>query len=1138
MDIFVQLLGFAVAGLVAALVLVYFSGRHKAVAIAKEFIDDRATKPAPPTPAPPAEPEPEPEPFAGAPEVSSLTVKLHALAADFEAFGDNSAHPRDLAQHGQFKEAVDLLADANVAIETVQQYATGANWGLSCAALVALARRDDSGEIANEIAGEFGRMRPWAMYFALDYLATADPRPPAGAPAVAAKEWWTNNVIVPAAFRDYFTRRQKLGDTAVFGHALNTHGASTPAEIEAFLKRLNHPFATALIDDLMSFQHRNIDREFLKSFGRFWNPREESELLIEAEPWRSGAASAESALLQVPARSLLISGERGVGKSSFLRLLSAKLARKGWGVFEAGGVDLQAGQVYIGQLEERIRRATEELAAGKKLIWYIPDMLQVATSGTHRGQSASILDQILPAISAGRLVVWTEATPAETTRLMQARPGLRGLLEIVRLEPLTEHEATALAATFCERLGRERRLTIDPEAASVALHLARQYLSDEKLPGNMLDLIKRTANRCITDRKKTLGAEDVTATLSQVTGLPVSILDNKERLDLASIKQFFSSRVIGQDEAVGAVVDRIAMLKAGLVDSGKPIGVFLFAGPTGTGKTELAKTLAEYLFGSADRLIRLDMSEFQTPESTVKILGDSSDRPDTDSLINRVRKQPFSVVLLDEFEKAHARIWDMFLQVFDDARLSDASGRVADFRHCIIILTSNLGATSHRGSGLGFAPVQDEFSSEQVTLAIAQTFRPEFQNRLDKVIVFRPLTRELMRGILKKELKQVLERRGLKDRDWAVEWEASAQDFLLEKGFSPEMGARPLKRAIDQFVLAPLAATIVERRFPEGDQFVFVRSDGHAIQAEFVDPNADLRPKAVQLDGSSDGARPNLGIMILDPIGSTAERDVLEAAAAEIEGTIASDEWDKVKLELVGEMTKADFWTRPERYQTLARLALMDRVQAAASTSVSLRARLAKGNGRAGGYSRELVARLALQLHLVKLGVQDAFEGSPIEVALMIEPALDGTGDTQATRKWCSRLGAMYRAWAGHRHMQLSEISNAADKALPILVVSGFGAHRLLAREVGLHVLEQTDEAGRATARVRMIVAPLGDMPPAKFESALRDGLARAAPSNSVIRRYRGEPSPLVRDGAGAWRTGKFDAVMSGDFDLIGATQT
>jgi ATP-dependent Clp protease ATP-binding subunit ClpC len=331
----------------------------------------------------------------------------------------------------------------------------------------------------------------------------------------------------------------------------------------------------------------------------------------------------------------------------------------------------------------------------------------------------------------------------------------------------------------------------------------------------------------------------VLETLSQLSGLPVSILDTKGQLDLKSVRDFFAARVIGQDEAVEAMVDRIAMLKAGLNDPDKPIAVFLFAGPTGTGKTELAKAVSEFLFGTAERMIRLDMSEFQMFESVSKILGQSSAAADTDSLISRVRKQPFSVILLDEFEKSHPNIWDLFLQAFDEGRLTDAMGQVADLRHCIIILTSNLGATAHQSLGLGFAPRADAFSKEQVLRAISQTYRPEFQNRLDKVIVFQPLTRDLMRSILKKELAALLDRRGLKDRTWAIEWESSALEFLLAKGFSQEMGARPLKRAIDQYLIAPLAGMIVEKRFPEGEQFLFVRSDGKGIQVEFVDPDAE-----------------------------------------------------------------------------------------------------------------------------------------------------------------------------------------------------------------------------------------------------------------------------------------------------------
>jgi ATP-dependent Clp protease ATP-binding subunit ClpC len=292
-----------------------------------------------------------------------------------------------------------------------------------------------------------------------------------------------------------------------------------------------------------------------------------------------------------------------------------------------------------------------------------------------------------------------------------------------------------------------------------------------------------------------VSAHQVLETLSQFSGLPVSILDTKGQLDLKSIRDFFTARVIGQDEAVEAMIARIAMLKAGLNDPNKPIGVFLFAGPTGTGKTELAKAVSEFLFGSVERMIRLDMSEFQTHEAISKILGQSSASAiEADSLISRVRKQPFSVVLLDEFEKSHSNIWDLFLQAFDEGRLTDAMGQVADLRHCLIILTSNLGATAHRSIGLGFAPQADEFSNDQVLRAISLTYRPEFRNRLDKIIVFQPLTRDLMRGILKKELAALLERRGLKDRAWAIEWESSALEFSGNGCAAVEARHRPICR--------------------------------------------------------------------------------------------------------------------------------------------------------------------------------------------------------------------------------------------------------------------------------------------------------------------------------------------------------
>jgi ATP-dependent Clp protease ATP-binding subunit ClpC len=1070
---------------------------------------------------------------------ASLSAHLHELEGVFSPLASNYAHPRELESQPQFAEAVKLLADAAVPLDTVMQYALGANWPLACAGLAALTQRADRHERVDDVVAQFEKLYPWPIYFALKCLVAVEPRPPVGAPVVGAKDWWGDNLIVPGLFRDYFAERERLGDEPLFGPELNAGYASPPAGIRTFLQRVTHPHATALIRQLDSFQRASVDRAFLATFGRFWADRKDSELLIEPDIWREGLAEAKAAALQTPTRSLLVSGEHRVGKTTFLRLLARALEAEGWTVFEAGAADLMAGQQWFGQLEGRIQQAVEQLAAAKKLIWYIPDILQMARSGTHQGQAASVLDQILPAVVAGRLIVWTEATPTSTARLLQLRPTLRGLFEAVRLEPQTPEETTALAEAWIERLQSETALELDADCVPVALSSARQYLSASGFPGSVLDLIKLTVNRALKGEGGKIDAHEVIITLSQLTGLPVSILDNEERVDLASIRQYFTSRVIGQDEAVTAVVERIAMLKAGLNDPGKPIGVFLFAGSTGTGKTELAKTVAEFLFGSVERMVRLDMSEFQTPETTHKILGGD----DTDSLVNRVRKQPFSVVLLDEFEKAHAAIWDLFLQVFDDGRLTDTMGHVADFRHCMIILTTNLGATSHRSTGLGFAPAADAFTDSQILRAIGQTFRPEFQNRLDKVIVFRPLTRDLMREILKKELSRVLERRGLKYREWAVEWEASAQDFLLEKGFSAEMGARPLKRAIDQYLIAPLAATIVEQRFPEGDQFVFIRSDGRAIQAEFVDPDSDVAadPPA-DADDATAAAEPRaLPEMVLAPEGSEAELTILKAEYTAVSDALASPAWEDLKAHLSDAMAAADFWTRPDRHSTLARLALMDRVKAAAATAGALLARLAKGTQRTGKHSRELVGRLALQIHLVKEGIKDAREAAPIEVALAVEPAFERSSDRHATQVWCGQVLDMYRGWAGNRHMQVTEVGGASARHLPWLLISGFGAHRLLSHEVGLHVLERADDdkgATRVAARVRLAVAPLGDLAADALRGALAEALERGPQPHAVVRRYRSDPSPLVRSMNGGWRTGKLDAVLRGDFDLIAASRS
>ena len=1063
--------------------------------------------------------------------------RLLAMGPALAQVGDASSHPRDLASNPTFAEAVALLASSDVPISVVMDYAAGPNWMPSTVACAALCERSDRDAAAAQMARHFRHLGPWAMHYALQFFTKLDERPPLGSLVLHGPEYWTQHPMVPPILAEHFAARIELGDAPAFGDSLSDASPADLTAAETLLRKINHPAASTLVADLTSWRQKTLDREFLQTFGRIVEGDLDHDLHVEHDGIKEHLAAAEAFALREPFRSVLVVADARTGKTSFLMLLAARAAAQGWTVFEAGAASLMAGQQYFGQLEERLRRLSTELAVEKRVLWYVPDFLQLAASGTHVSQAASLLDQVLPAIAAGRIVMVSETTPAALTSILQRRPALRSAVELVRLRQLTDLECDKLAREVAARVSTVAGVEIAPEVTDSAMHLARHYLGTGQMPGTALDLLKLTAQRAAAHDRTSMVRDDLLATLSQLTGMPKLVLDDRERVELASIRRFFATRVIGQDEAVDVVVDRIAMLKAGLTDPGRPIAVFLFAGPTGTGKTELAKTLAEFLFGSPDRLIRLDMSEFQSVESTRKILGEPDQQTEGQALTHRVRKQPFSVVLLDEFEKAHPNAWDLFLQVFDDGRLTDATGQTVDFRHCIIVLTSNVGATIQQQAGPGFASASGNFSPDHVMRAVHQSFRPEFVNRLDAIIVFRPLTRELMRGILAKELARVLERRGLRHREWAVEWESSALEFLLDKGFSATMGARPLKRAIDRYLLAPLAATLVEHRFPEGDQFLFVRSDGRAIQVEFVDPDApaDAEPRLEPeptVESGLTSAR-----MILQATGAAEERAALVSELDRIERKLTGSTWASLEESLVAGMHQQDFWNRPERFDVLERYALIDRVKAAVGTARGLEARLSRSAGRNGRYSRDLVSRLASQIYLIQHGVEDVLTHSPVEIVLTVLPALDADPDHVASARWCERVLEMYRRWAARRHMQWDDVLRPAPHLPALVVVSGFGAARILGRDAGLHLLEYEDareEAARAVARVKIAPTPptLPDAPAPRF-SALTAELDRAPAVASVVRRYRLDASPLIRDAHG-WRTGRQDLVLDGDFDLLG----
>ena len=287
-------------------------------------------------------------------------------------------------------------------------------------------------------------------------------------------------------------------------------------------------------------------------------------------------------------------------------------------------------------------------------------------AGRHRHSPTGVLELILPSIESGEITVAAEVSPRSEEKLVQSLPRVRSAFDRCRVEPTDDEDTLELARRWLDRwkpLGDERTAgeLISEELLREAFQLARQYLGDRASPGNLLDLLKETIRRRVavaSSGELRITTGDFVSTLAHLTGLPSSILDDRERLELPGLREFFQKRVLGQPEAVDCLLERVAMIKAGLTDPTRPLGVFLFAGPTGTGKTEIAKTLTEFLFGSPDRMIRLDMSEFNTQDSLTGILGDDDEFGKGTALVHQIRRQPFSLVLLDEFEKAHPIVWE------------------------------------------------------------------------------------------------------------------------------------------------------------------------------------------------------------------------------------------------------------------------------------------------------------------------------------------------------------------------------------------------------------------------------------------------------------------------------------------------
>lgn len=1070
-----------------------------------------------------------------APSSADPKAELYRIAELFLPQYENSAHPRDLLDNPVFQEGVALLRTEDFSTDQLLGYFAGHNQPIVCMALAALRERPDSAVPQRLIAG-MNNISAWAGFHVFRVLQEYPDEPLLGPLLAELESHWYEHPFRPVLV-DFVTGRLAIEPDPRFGEKLADLDEESSPELRKLLGEFDHPGCAALLREMDHWKKGRIDLEFLRSVGRLWSAEHTAIPLVETPQLTRHVAEVEAELGKSPPRSVLLVGPAGVGKTTILRALARRLLAQDWVVFEAGSVELLAGQIYHGSLEERMQTLVRNLTCGARVLWVVPDLHELAWAGRHQYSSSSVLDFCIPYLEKGTLVLIGEVQPTALERLVQSKPQLRTACAQIDVGPLAKEPTLELARQW-SALHASSGTVVTEDVAHEALELAQQYLPDKAAPGNLLQLLEttRTWKKRASTEPTGIERADLLVNLSRLTGLPLAMLDEREGLDLDELRAFFDRRVLGQPEAVNCLVDRVALIKAGLNDPSRPLGVFLFCGPTGTGKTEIAKTLAEYLFGSADRMIRLDMSEFQTAESLGSILGEADERAQGSALVHRIRKQPFSVLLLDEFEKAHPNIWDLFLQVFDDGRLTDRRGNLADFRHAIIIITSNLGSDALHRASIGFGEAADRTWNEEVHKTLEREFRPEFLNRIDRIVVFRTLDRPTMRKVLEKELASVLSRRGMRHRQWAVEWDEAAIEFLLNAGFSPQLGARPLRRAIEHHLLAPLATAIVTRNAPAGDQFLFVGTDGKALDVSFVDPDAP-EPAA------ETAPRHELCVesIALDGTGSEAELAYLESLHEDVRQAASTAEWHEQRGAAMAAMSAPSFWQSNDRFAQLGRVEYMDRVDRGLESAGSLLRRLrGKRSGTRERYPQQLVRRVAQQLYLLRAAVGALEEGTPRDAFLRV----DISGDPNApSAQFAERIAGMYRRWAAMRRMHWLALeepgANTRHPHRQTYAITGYASYDLLRPDSGLHVLE-VDEGTKSMQRhrVRVRVAPQPFAPTDGKQEALEaaDRAFSETPEDRslIVRRYREQPSPLVRDGVRNWRTGRLDRVLAGDFDLIG----